>query len=331
MDFQIPKIVHEEVDEHRGVFVIEPLDRGFGHTFGNSLRRVLLSSLEGAAVTSVKVEGTAHEFTTLPGVREDVTDIVLNLKNLVSRLHGDSPEVEVHIAKKGSGAVTAADIEAPAELEILNPELEIANLSGNGRLEMTLTIGRGRGYMPAELNRGPQHTIGVIPIDSIFSPVRRVAYQVESARVGQRTDYDKLTLDITTDGSVDPKDALGEAAEILIRQLAIFTDPDKMDEFRAGSDGVAGDGAGPETALANGMENFPIEELELGVRSYNCLKRVGIETIGDLVMKSENELAAIPNFGKKSIEEVKETLQQHGLNLRGDNGGGGVGIGGGLE
>ena len=325
-DFQIPKIVHEEADEHRGVFVIEPLDRGFGHTFGNSLRRVLLSSLEGAAVTSVKVEGTAHEFTTLPGVREDVTDIVLNLKNLVARLHGDSPEVEVHIAKKGAGTVTAGDIEAPAELEILNPELEIANLSGNGRLEMTLTIGRGRGYMPAELNRGPQHTIGVIPIDSIFSPVRRVAYQVESARVGQRTDYDKLTLDITTDGSVEPKDALAEAAEILIRQLAIFTDPDKIDEFRATDGGVVGDGVGPEAALANGMENFPIEELELGVRSYNCLKRVGIETIGDLVVKTENELAAIPNFGKKSIEEVKETLAQHGLNLRGDNGGGGGGL-----
>ena len=329
MDFQIPKIVHEEVDEHRGVFVIEPLDRGFGHTFGNSLRRVLLSSLEGAAVTSVKVEGTAHEFTTLPGVREDVTDIVLNLKNLVSRLHGESPEVEVHIAAKGPGAVTAADIESPAELEILNPELEIANLAGNGRLEMTLTVGRGRGYVPAELNRGPQHTIGVIPIDSIFSPVRRVAYAVESARVGQRTDYDKLTLDITTDGSVDPKDALGEAAEILIRQLAIFTDIEKMEGFRDAVDGVA-DGIGPESPSAHGMENFPIEELELGVRSYNCLKRVGIETIGDLVMKTENELAAIPNFGKKSIEEVKETLQQHGLNLRGDNGGGGSGRPGGL-
>jgi DNA-directed RNA polymerase subunit alpha len=325
MDFQIPRIVHEEVDEHRGVFQIEPLDRGFGHTFGNSLRRVLLSSLEGAAVTSVKVEGTAHEFTTLPGVREDVTDIVLNLKNLVARLHGDSPEVEVHIAKKGPGIVTAADIEAPAELEILNPELEIANLSDRGRLELTLTIGRGRGYNPAELNRGPQHTIGVIPIDSIFSPVRRVSFAVEAARVGQRTDYDKLMLDITTDGSVDPKDALGEAAEILIRQLAIFTDIDKMEGFGEQAV-VAGDGVSPETGLARGMENFPIEELELGVRSYNCLKRVGIETIGDLVMKTENELAAIPNFGKKSIEEVKETLSQHGLTLRGDSG---IGIGSG--
>lgn len=319
-DFQLPKIVHEEVDDHRGVFAIEPLDRGFGHTFGNSLRRVLLSSLEGAAVTSVKVEGTAHEFTTLPGVREDVTDIVLNLKNLVCRLHGESPEVEVHIARKGPGVVTAADIEAPAELEILNPELEIANLSDKGRLEVTLTIGRGRGYMPAEFNRGQQHTIGVIPVDSIFSPVRRVAYAVEAARVGQRTDYDKLTMDITTDGSVEPKDALGEAAEILIRQLAIFTDIEKIEGFGETA-AVEGQAAGPEAALAHGMENFPIEELELGVRSYNCLKRVGIETIGDLVMKSEQELAAIPNFGKKSIEEVRETLAQHGLNLRGDNGG----------
>jgi DNA-directed RNA polymerase subunit alpha len=321
MDFQIPKIVHEDVDDHRGVFVIEPLDRGFGHTFGNSLRRVLLSSLEGAAVTSVKVEGTAHEFTTLPGVREDVTDIILNLKNLVSRLHGESPEIEVHIAKKGPGAVTAADIEAPADLEILNPELEIANLSDKGRLEVTRTIGRGRGDSPAELNRGPQHTIGVIPMDSIFSPVRRVAYQVEAARVGQRTDYDKLTLDITTDGSVEPKDALAEASEVLIRQLAIFTDLDRIEGF--GEAAPVDGGVTPEAALAHGMENFPIEELELGVRSYNCLKRVGIETIGDLVMKSEQELAAIPNFGKKSIEEVRETLQQHGLHLRGENGSGG--------
>jgi len=320
MDFQLPKIVHEEVDEHRGVFAIEPLDRGFGHTFGNSLRRVLLSSLEGAAVTSVKVEGTAHEFTTLPGVREDVTDIVLNFKNLICRLHGESPEVEVHIARKGPGVVTASDIEAPAELEILNPELEIANLSDKGRLEVTLTIGRGRGYVPADFNRGQQHTIGVIPVDSIFSPVRRVAYAVEAARVGQRTDYDKLTMDITTDGSVEPKDALGEAAEILIRQLAIFTDIEKMEGFGEAAV-VEGQAAGPEAALAHGMENFPIEELELGVRSYNCLKRVGIETIGDLVVKTEQELAAIPNFGKKSIEEVRETLAQHGLNLRGDNGG----------
>ena len=319
MEFQIPKIVHEEIDENRGVFQIEPLDRGFGYTFGNSLRRVLLSSLEGAAVTSVKIEGVAHEFTTLPGVREDVTDILLNFKNLIARLHGDSPEIEVRLSKRGAGAVTAKDIEAPAELEILNPDLEIANLSDKGKLEVTLTIGRGRGYVPAELNRGPEHTIGVIPIDSIFSPVRRVAYDVEAARVGQRTDYDKLRLDVTTDGSISPKDAIAQASEILIKQLAIFTDLDRIEGFGE-SAAAPGDGVPTEMPLAHGMENFPIEELELGVRSYNCLKRVGIETIGDLVTKSENELAAIPNFGKKSIEEVKETLATHGLNLRGEDG-----------
>src|SRR5438067_1327539 len=231
MEFQVPKIVHEEVDENRGIFQIEPLDRGFGYTFGNSLRRVLLSSLEGAAVTSVKIEGVAHEFTTLPGVREDVTDILLNFKNLIARLHGDSPEIEVRLSKRGAGTVTAKDIEAPAELEILNPDLEIANLSDKGKLEVTLTIGRGRGYVPAELNRGPEHTIGVIPVDSIFSPVRRVSYDVEAARVGQRTDYDKLILDVTTDGSLDPRDAIGQAAEILIRQLAIFTDLDRIEGF----------------------------------------------------------------------------------------------------
>jgi DNA-directed RNA polymerase subunit alpha len=282
---------------------------------------VLLSSLEGAAVTSVKIEGVAHEFTTLPGVREDVTDIILNLKQLVCILHGESPEVEVRLTKRGEGIVTAADIEAPADLEILNPELEIANLSSKGRLEITLTIGRGRGYVPAEGNRGQAHTIGVIPVDSMFSPINRVAYDVEAARVGQRTDYDKLILDDTTNGSIEPKDAIAEGAEILIRQLAIFTDLDKMDLLREGESSAAesgGESAG--VSLAGGMENFPIEELELGVRSYNCLKRVGIETIGDLVTKSENELAAIPNFGKKSIEEVKETLAQHGLGLRGSNG-----------
>jgi DNA-directed RNA polymerase subunit alpha len=175
--------------------------------------------------------------------------------------------------------------------------------------------------MPGEMNRGPEHTIGVIPIDSMFSPVRRVSYDVEAARVGQRTDYDKLRLDITTDGSIDPREAIGQAAEILIRQLAIFTDVEKIEGFGEAAAAVDGGGAAAEPSLAHGMENFPIEELELGVRSYNCLKRVGIETIGDLVMKSENELAAIPNFGKKSIEEVKETLATHGLRLRGDNGG----------
>ena len=220
----------------------------------------------------------------------------------------------MHIAKKGSGVVTAADIQAPADLEILNPELEIANLSDKGKLEITLTIGRGRGYVPAELNRGPETTIGVIPIDSIFSPVRRVSYDVEAARVGQRTDYDKLRLDVTTDGSIEPRDAIGQAAEILIRPARDLHRPRQhrgLRRVRRARLRLRGPGRAR-------MENFPIEELELGVRSYNCLKRVGIETIGDLVSKSENELAAIPNFGKKSVEEVKETLQAHGLTLRGD-------------
>src|SRR5687768_17890519 len=239
MDFQTPRIVKEDISENRGVFVIEPLDRGFGYTFGNSLRRVRVSSRQGAAVTAVKIEGITHEFTTLAGVREDVTDIILNLQSLSCLLHGESPEVEVHIAKKGAGSVTAADIQAPADLEILNPDLELAQLSDKGKLEMTLTIGRGRGYVPAELNRGPETTIGVIPIDSIFSPVRRVTYDVEAARVGQRTDYDTLRLDVTTDGSIEPRDAIGQAAEILIRQLAIFTDLENIDDFRAGSEDVS--------------------------------------------------------------------------------------------
>src|SRR6478735_653211 len=254
MEFQIPKIVHEEVDDLRGVFVMEPLDRGFGYTFGNSLRRVLLSSLEGAAVTSVKLEGVAHEFTTLPGVREDVTDIILNLKQLVCILHGDSPEIEVRLTAKGEGTLTAADIEAPADLEILNPELEIANLSSKGRLEITLTIGRGRGYVPAEGNRGQSHTIGVIPVDSMFSPINRVSYDVEAARVGQRTDYDKLILDVTTNGSIDPKDAIAQAAEILIRQLAIFTDLEKMEGFGEAAQAAAEGAESGVPPLANGME-----------------------------------------------------------------------------
>ena len=316
LEFQIPQITAEEVDDHRGVFTVEPLDRGFGYTFGNSLRRVLLSSLEGSAVTSVKIEGVQHEFTTIPGVREDVTDIILNLKGLVCRLHGEAPEIEADISKDGPGVVTAGDIVSSADLEILNPELVLCHLSDGARFEMTVTIGRGRGYHPAELNKGFETTIGVIPVDSIFSPVRRVTYHVDTARVGQRTDFDKLTLDVKTNGAVNPKDAVTQAAELLIRQLAIFTTLDTAELLSSVT--AAMPGAEPDAPQAHGMENILIEELELGVRSYNCLKRVGIETIGDLVSKTEQELAAIPNFGKKSIEEVKETLAAHGLYLRGD-------------
>jgi DNA-directed RNA polymerase subunit alpha len=330
LDFQVPRISAEAADDTRGSFTIEPLDRGFGYTFGNSLRRVLLSSLAGAAVTSVRIEGVAHEFSTIRGVKEDVTDIVLNLKGIVCRMHTDATEVEAPLVVNGPGDITAKDIDLPAGVEILNPDTHIATLEKKTKLEVYLTIGRGRGYRPAEENKSADQPIGVIPIDSIFSPVRRVAYSVEQARVGQRTDYDKLTLDIETDGSIDPHAALREAAEILISQLAIFTDADRVVELReagvpgpleaggvAGAPGGAGAG-GAGARQPNALDDILIEELELGVRSYNCLKRAGIQTVGDLVSKTEAELNAIPNFGKKSIDEVVETLHARGLGLRGE-------------
>ncbi|MBA3298655.1 MAG: DNA-directed RNA polymerase subunit alpha [Thermoleophilaceae bacterium] len=329
IEFQTPQISAESVKDNRGTFTIEPLDRGFGYTFGNSLRRVLLSSLAGGAVTSVRIEGVAHEFSTIPGVKEDVTDIVLNLKEIVCRMHSDAAEIEAPLVVTGPGEVSAGDIDLPSGVEILNPEAHIATLEKKTKLEIYLTVGHGRGYSPAEDNKTPDQPIGVIPIDSIFSPVKRVAYQVESARVGQRTDYDKLTLDIETDGSVDPHAALREAAEILIKYLAIFSEPERVEALReagaslvgaAAAMGGGGDlgvvGGGNSIAGADGMDDILIEELELGVRSYNCLKRAGVQTVGDLVQKSESELNAIPNFGRKSIEEVMETLEARGLSLR---------------
>jgi DNA-directed RNA polymerase subunit alpha len=326
LDFQIPRITSESTEQNRGTFTIEPLDRGFGYTFGNSLRRVLLSSLAGAAVTSVRIEGVAHEFSTIPGVKEDVTDIVLNLKGIVCRMHSDATEVEAPLVVTGPGDITAKDIDLPAGVEILNPDVHVATLEKKTKLELYMTIGRGRGYRSAEENKSPDQPIGVIPIDSIFSPVRRVAYAVEGARVGQRTDFDKLTLDIETDGSIDSQAALREAAELLISQLAIFTDADRIQELRAAPgaqlDGhglaVPGVGGAPAGALQGEEWSILIEELELGVRSYNCLKRAGIQTVGDLISKSEAELNAIPNFGKKSIDEVIETLHTRGLDLRQD-------------
>jgi DNA-directed RNA polymerase subunit alpha len=322
IEFQTPQISAEKVEDTRGTFTIEPLDRGFGYTFGNSLRRVLLSSLAGAAVTSVRIEGVAHEFSTIPGVKEDVTDIVLNLKEIVCRMHSDAAEIEAPLVVTGPGEVTAGDIDLPSGVEILNPDTHIATLEKKTKLEMYLTVGHGRGYSPAEENKTPDQPIGVIPIDSIFSPVKRVAYSVDAARVGQKTDYDKLILDIETDGSLDPHAALREAAEILIKYLAIFTDAERVDALRqsgaalVGAEaGLAGDG-GAAVGGAGGMDDILIEELELGVRSYNCLKRAGVQTVGDLIQKSESELNAIPNFGRKSIEEVKETLEARGLALR---------------
>jgi DNA-directed RNA polymerase subunit alpha len=324
-DFQVPRITAEKADDRRGTFTIEPLDKGFGYTFGNSLRRVLLSSLGGAAVTSVRIEGVAHEFSSVPGVKEDVTDIVLNLKDLVVRMHTDADEVEAPLVATAAGEVKAKDIDLPSGVEILNPDAPIATLEKKTKLEVYLTIGRGRGYSPAEANKSDEQPIGVIPIDSIFSPIRRASYSVATARVGQRTDYDKLTLELETDGSIEPAAALREASEILIKTLAIFTDAERVEELTAReamaplpSDGLAGVGDGSSVAASNGLDEILIEELELGVRSYNCLKRAGVQTVGDLVRKTRSELNAIPNFGSKSIEEVIETLQARGLDLQQD-------------
>jgi DNA-directed RNA polymerase subunit alpha len=324
-DFQVPRITSEKVDDRRGTFTIEPLDKGFGYTFGNSLRRVLLSSLGGAAVTSVRIEGVAHEFSTVPGVKEDVTDIVLNLKDLVVRMHTDADEVEAPLVATGPGEVKAKDIDLPSGVEILNPEAPIATLEKKTKLEIYLTIGRGRGYSPSDENKSDEQPIGVIPIDSIFSPIRRASYAVATARVGQRTDFDKLTLDLETDGSIEPGAALREASEILIKSLAIFTDADRVEELTARepapshtADVLPGPSGSDGVASNNGLDEILIEELELGVRSYNCLKRAGVQTVGDLVRKTRSELNAIPNFGQKSIEEVIETLHARGLDLQGD-------------
>jgi DNA-directed RNA polymerase subunit alpha len=324
-DFQVPRITSEKVDDRRGTFTIEPLDKGFGYTFGNSLRRVLLSSLGGAAITSVRIEGVAHEFSTVPGVKEDVTDIVLNLKDLVVRMHTDADEVEAPLVATGPGEVKAKDIDLPSGVEILNPEAPIATLEKKTKLEVYLTIGRGRGYSPAEENKSDEQPIGVIPIDSIFSPIRRASYAVAAARVGQRTDFDKLTLDLETDGSIEPAAALREASEILIKSLAIFTDAERVEELTArepvpalAADPLSSPSGGNGVGGDNGLDEILIEELELGVRSYNCLKRAGVQTVGDLVRKSRSELNAIPNFGSKSIEEVIETLHARGLDLQQD-------------
>ncbi len=314
-EFQIPKISSEKVNDNRGTFTIEPLDKGFGYTFGNSLRRVLLSSLGGAAIKSVRIEGVAHEFSTVSGVKEDVTDIVLNLKDIVVRMHTDADEVEAPLVASGPGDVKAKDIDLPAGVEILNPDAPIATLEKKTKLEIYLTIGRGRGYSPAEENKSEDQPLGVIPIDSIFSPIRRAAYSVDTARVGQRTDFDKLALEIETDGSLEPSGALREAAEILIKSLAIFTDADRVEELTSRDGAGAADAATAPLGATEGDDRL-IEELEIGVRAYNCLKRAGIQTVGDLVQRSESELNAIPNFGKRSTDEVKDALNALGLSLR---------------
>src|SRR2546430_15506046 len=255
-EFQVPRISAEKVDENRGTFTIEPLDKGFGYTFGNSLRRVLLSSLGGAAIKSVRIEGVAHEFSDVAGVKEDVTDMVLNLKDIVIRMHTDADEVEAPLVATGPGEVKAKDIDLPAGVEILNPDVARATLEKRTKLEMYLTIGRGRGYSPAEENKTEDQPLGVIPIDSIFSPIRRASYAVASARVGQRTDFDKLSLEVETDGSIEPATALREAAEILIKSLAIFTTADRVDELRGEGAVAVTDGAGGEPAAVPGADGL---------------------------------------------------------------------------
>ncbi|MDD5438929.1 MAG: DNA-directed RNA polymerase subunit alpha [Candidatus Omnitrophica bacterium] len=291
-----------------GKFVAEPFERGYGATVGNSLRRVLISSIEGTAVTSVKIAGVQHEFGTIDGVVEDVSEIILNLKQLILRSHFKAPKtMYLHIEKKGD--VTAKDIKTDETVEILNPDLHLATLTKNTSLEVELEVARGRGYVPAERNKKEDLPIGVIPIDSVFSPVKKVSYNVEATRVGQITDYDKLILEIWTNGSVDPKDALLYASNILQRHLDIFVGFGKLPE-----DIVEEEVSKEEQELREKF-NMPITELELSVRSANCLKEAKIKTIGDLVKKTEMEMLKYRNFGKKSLTEINKILADMGIHL----------------
>ncbi|MEX0658450.1 MAG: DNA-directed RNA polymerase subunit alpha [Egibacteraceae bacterium] len=307
---QRPTITEEVLTEGlRSAFSIEPLEPGFGYTLGNSLRRTLLSSIPGAAITSVRIEGVLHEFSSIEGVKEDVTDVILNLKDLVLRSESDQP-VEIFLGGEGPGEITADFITAPADVEILNRDLHIATLNRKGRVEMYLTVERGRGYESAERNKRPDQAIGVIPIDSIYSPVRRVTYRVEATRVEQMTNYDRLILDVETDGSVTPGEALSSAGATLKDLLALFADFEES--------GPGGLSIGPDTAAALPSSPdllLPIEEMDFSVRSYNCLKREGVATVGELVQKTEQDLLDIRNFGQKSIEEVKQKLAELGLSL----------------
>ncbi len=307
---QRPTINEEVLTENlRSAFSIEPLEPGFGYTLGNSLRRTLLSSIPGAAVTSVRIEGVLHEFSSVEGVKEDVTDIILNLKDLVLRSYSEEP-VEIFLGGEGPGEITADFITAPSEVEILNRDLHIATLNRKGRVEMYLTVGRGRGYVAADRNKRPEQPIGVIPIDSIYSPVRRVTYRVEATRVEQMTNYDRLVLDVESDGSVTPAEALASAGATLQDLFGLFS---SFEESGPGglSIGAEHSASGPQSPDML----LPIEDLDFSVRSYNCLKREGVDTVGELVQKTEQDLLDIRNFGQKSIEEVKEKLGEMNLGL----------------
>ena len=305
---QRPTLTEEQIGDARSRFVIEPLEPGFGYTIGNSLRRTLLSSIPGAAVTSIRVEGVLHEFSTVPGVKEDVTDVILNLKGLVVSSEHDEPVV-MYLRKQGPGQVTAADITPPAGVEVYNPELHIAALNGKGKLEMGLTVERGRGYVSATQNKQPGQEIGRVPIDSIYSPVTRVSYKVEATRVGQRTDFDRLILDVETKSSIRPRDAVASAGKTLVELFGLAR------ELNVDAEGIDVGPSPTDAALAADLA-LPIEDLNLTVRSYNCLKREGIHTVGELMSRSEQDLLDIRNFGAKSIEEVKQKLIDMGLALK---------------
>ncbi len=291
-----------------GRFVLEPLERGYGTTLGNSLRRVLLSSLPGVAVTSIKIDGVQHEFSTVPGVKEDVTEIVLNMKGLIAKIHGEAPKT-VHIEAEGECEVTAGDIKADSEVEILDPGMHIATLGPGAKLYMEIVIDKGRGYVPSERNKQKlQNVIGVIPVDSIYTPVLKVNYTVENTRVGQITDYDKLTLEVWTDGTISAKEAVSLGAKVLTEHLNLFVD--LSDEVYATDIMVEKDDKGKEKVL-----EMTIEELDLSVRSFNCLKRAGINTVEDLINKSEEDMMKVRNLGRKSLEEVMAKLEGLGFSL----------------
>jgi DNA-directed RNA polymerase subunit alpha len=304
-----PQIQEEVLTTTRSKFAIEPLQPGFGYTLGNALRRTLLSSIPGAAISSVKIDGVLHEFSTIPKVTEDVTDIILNLKQIVISSEVEEP-VTAYLRAKGPADVTAGDIQPPAGVEILNPELHIATLGRGGSLELEMVVQQGLGYVPAERNKNVRDPIGVIPVDSIFSPVRRVTYAVENTRVEQMTDRDRLILDVETNGSMSPRKAVASAGATLSELVTLFAE-------LAESQGLTVGPAATDT-VQSGDDAITIEELNLTVRSYNCLKREGINTVGDLRQKSEAELMDIRNFGSKSIDEVKGKLDELGLSLRED-------------
>ncbi len=305
---QRPNLSEEVLADNRSRFVIEPLEPGFGYTIGNSLRRTLLSSIPGASLTSIRIDGVLHEFSTVPGVKEDVTEIILNIKSLVVSSENDEPVV-MYLRKSGAGAVTAADINPPAGVEVHNPDLHIATLNDKGSLEMELTVERGRGYVSAQQNKSADQEIGRIPVDSIYSPVLAVTYKVEATRVEQRTDFDKLVVDVETKNSMAPRDALASAGKTLVELFGLAR------ELNVEAEGIDMGPSPTDAALAADLA-LPIEDLDLTVRSYNCLKREGIHTVGELVGRSEADLLDIRNFGAKSIDEVKAKLHEMGLALK---------------